>query len=880
MNNKPPEQGNLLTRENPARGGDAFKELAESRRTVMALLDASLDSAFLMDRDGVILAVNEHGARKMGGVSAREMTGRNMSEFIPAALFESRMEGVRKVFDTGSPMRFEDTRAGFIFDNNLVPVFGGGGEVARVAIFAKDVTELRKNERQLRRRAFQQGVVAELGVLALGSMDERDLTDRTCRMLAALFEVEFSEILELNDTQDQFLLVAGFGWNPGVVGSASVETAGTQSGLALVSQTPVVVEDLEQDRRVPDKAVLLKHGIKSGMSVLIHGRDKPYGVLGIHSTRPRAFEPDETQTLQSVANVISEAMERFKAVKTLEKLNERNSAVLNSVAQGIFGVDVRGLVTFANPAVEALTGFSQGDLVGSHSHWLLHHTRPDGAVYPEEECPLTRTLADGRHRHVEEDVYWRKDGSSFPVDFTCTPLFNGSKLDGAVVVFEDITGRRQAEERLKRLAFYDELTGLPNRAHFRSRLDQAMAQEGPGSRFAVLFVDLDDFKVVNDGLGHNLGDRLLCSIGARLKAALGPGRFLARMGGDEFAVLMEGEAASGAALDAAMAVHAVLAAPETMEGYEIVISGSVGIVRDDGRYADAEEVLRDADTAMFKAKSLGKGENAVFDKAMHAEVRSRLIMENDLRKALERGEFFLVYQPIVNLRGGALSGFEALLRWRHPEKGLISPLDFIPSAEATGLILPLGEWVLMEACSQMAAWMDTLPGARGLAMSVNLSGRQFMQRDLPGAVARVIEASGLNPSGVKLEITESVIMEHAGRTVEMLRELKSTGVSLMIDDFGTGYSSLAYLRRFPVDALKVDRAFVRNVDKDRGNLQIVRAVIELARSMEMDVVGEGIETEGELLALGNLGCGYGQGYHFAKPMGAGEAREYLRARLG
>ncbi|MFP5223727.1 MAG: EAL domain-containing protein [Acidobacteriota bacterium] len=868
-----------LVEDREARNREILRALRESERTGWTLLNATLDSAFLFDRDGVIHAANEHAARKLGLTGAKTMVGRCMSEFFPPHVFEKRLSNLHRVFDTGKPLRVEDERAGIIFDNNLFPVFDEQGSVSKVAVFGHDITLRRENEIQLRKRAFQQGVVAELGIFALSNLSLQDILDKTCRLASMLFEAEFCEVLELNQAQDDLLLTAGVGWNASLLGMHHVPLHGSQAGLALLSNAPVVVEDMRNDPRLTDIEFLISRRISSGMSVVIHGAGSPFGVLGIHSIRKRHFTGDEVSTLQSVANVLSEAVVRFQAEKSLQALSERNTAILGSVAQGIFGVDEAGKITFANPAVERLTGFSGPELLEANAHWLLHHTRPDGTVYPEESCPISHTLADGQQRHVEEDVFWRKDGTSLPVDYSCTPLFSQDRLEGAVVVFEDITERKRAQERLRRLAFFDDLTGLPNRTQFKLRLESALAKPQSGTGFAVLFLDLDDFKVVNDGLGHSLGDRLLRSISQRLRTAIGPRGLLARLGGDEFAVLLEDLLDPTEAMAMAGRIHKELASPERLEDYEIFISVSIGLVLNEGRYENAEDVLRDADTAMFRAKILGKGENVVFDKAMHDEVRSRLILENDLRRALERDELFLVYQPIVNLSDLRPSGFEALLRWQHPERGLVSPMEFIPVAEATGLILRIGEWVLAQACSQLASWRASIPGMDGLSMSVNLSGRQFMQRDLAGRIGRILEETGLPPGVVKLEITESVLMENAERAVEMLRDIKKLGLSVMIDDFGTGYSSLAYLRRFPVDALKVDRAFVRNLDTDRDNLHIVKAVVQLAHSLEMEVVAEGIEAVKELSVLKDLDCGMGQGYHFARPLSAGAAQEYLRQTL-
>ncbi|WP_243439553.1 EAL and GGDEF domain-containing protein [Fundidesulfovibrio soli] len=867
-----------LVTEREERNRCSLDALRSKERDSRALLDAILDSMFLLDSYGVILDINDHGARKMASLDAVSVIGRNMGEFIPQDVCRERMARVRRVIESGQPMRFEDTRNSLIFDNNILPVLDDSGTVTRVAVFARDITQQRGNMAHLRRQAFQQGVVAELGLFALASQSLDELMDKTCRLVSTLFGVELTTMLELTPEGD-LLLRAGVGWRPGSVGSARVSLDASHSGLALKSSAPVIMEHIDTESRFAPSQIMREHAVVSGMSVAILGAEQPYGTLGVHSLSPRRFTEDEVHTLQSVANVLSEAVARLQAEQRLETLGERNAAILRSVGQGIFGLDLQGRISFANPAVERLTGYTSQEMLGNEAHWLFHHTRPDGSVYPLEDCPLEKTLKDGKLRHITDEVYWRKDGSSFPVEYFATPLFSGDKLSGAVVVFEDITDRVRAQERLRRQAFFDELTGLPNRAQFKRRLDAALTRPDSDRDFAVLFLDLDDFKVVNDGLGHTLGDSLLMAVSLRLRRTLGPKGMLARMGGDEFAILLEEGDCAGAALDLVERIRRELARPEHLQGYELFVSASVGVVLGEGGYKSSEDVLRDADTAMFKAKSQGKGESCIFDKAMHSEVRSRLILENDLRRALERGELFVAYQPLVSLPDGRPTGFEALMRWKHPERGLVSPAEFIPVAEASGLILNLGEWILSEACTQLARWRAAIPGAQGLSVSVNLSGRQFMQADLTERVGAILRDSGLPSGAVKLEITESAVMQNAERAVEMLGELKKLGLQIMIDDFGTGYSSLAYLRRFPVDALKVDRSFVRNLDTDRDNRQIVRAIVQLAASLELSVVAEGIERREELETLGHLGCTMGQGYLFARPLGAGAAQEYLKAAL-
>ncbi|MFP5238285.1 MAG: PAS domain-containing protein, partial [Acidobacteriota bacterium] len=473
--------------------------LRSKERDSRALLDAILDSMFLLDRDGVILDINEHGARKMTSQAPGSVIGRNLAEFMSADVCRERMARVRRVIESGQPMRFEDARNSLIFDNNLLPVFDDSGAVTRVAVFARDITQQRGNMAHLRRQAFQQGVVAELGLFALASQSLDELMDKTCRLVATLFGVELTTMLELTPEGD-LLLCAGVGWRPGSVGSARVPLDASHSGLALKSSTPVIMEHIDSEARFAPSRIMREHGVVSGMSVAILGAEQPYGTLGVHSLSPRRFTEDEVHTLQAVANVLSEAVARLQAEQRLEALGERNAAILNSVGQGIFGLDLHGRISFANPAVVRITGFSSSELLGNEAHWLFHHTRSDGSVYPLEECPLELTLKDGKLRHITDEVYWRKDGSSFPVEYFATPLSSGDKLSGAVVVFEDITERVRAQERLKRQAFFDELTGLPNRAQFKLRLDAALARQGGGHDFAVLFLDLDDFKVVNDGL--------------------------------------------------------------------------------------------------------------------------------------------------------------------------------------------------------------------------------------------------------------------------------------------------------------------------------------------------------------------------------------------
>src|SRR2546423_2206596 len=423
------------------------------------------------------------------------------------------------------------------------------------------------------------------------------------------------------------------------------------------------------------------------------------------------------------------------------------------------------------------------------------------------------------------------------------------------------------KEHFRHAAFHDSLTGLPNRAMFTELLKAEIENSKRRSdhMFAVLFLDLDRFKNINDSLGHTHGDLLLVAFAERLERTLRPVDTLARFGGDEFAILLSGMTDATDAVRVAQRISDELSQPFVLDKNSAFATSSIGIALSSSGYDRPEDYLRDADTAIYRAKENGKARYEVFDHGMHARAVSRLQLESDLRQAIEQKEFCVYYQPIVSLQTGRLYGFEALVRWNHPRRGLVSPADFIPVAEETGLIVPIGEWVLNEACAHVRQWQIDSPSHRSLSLSVNLSARQVAQPDLLERIKEALESSKLNPHCLKLEITESVVMENAEAAALMFKQLRSLGVQLSIDDFGTGYSSLSYLHRFPLNYLKIDRSFVARLTTDNDNA-IVRTILTLARNLGMEVIAEGIETEEQYQQLKMLGCEYGQGYLFSRPV--------------
>jgi diguanylate cyclase (GGDEF)-like protein len=425
----------------------------------------------------------------------------------------------------------------------------------------------------------------------------------------------------------------------------------------------------------------------------------------------------------------------------------------------------------------------------------------------------------------------------------------------------------ETKEHFRHAAFHDSLTGLPNRAMFTELLKAEIESSNrhDAHMFAVLFLDLDRFKNINDSLGHTHGDLLLVAFAERLERTLRPIDTLARFGGDEFAILLSGMTDATDAVRVAQRISDELSQPFVLDKNSATATASIGIALSSSGYDRAEDILRDADIAMYRAKENGKARYELFDQGMHARAVLRLQLESDLRQAIERNEFCVYYQPIVCLQTGRLSGFEALVRWNHPRRGLVSPVDFIPVAEETGLIVPIGQWVLNEACAQVRQWQIDSPGHRSLSLSVNLSARQVAQPNLLARIKEALDNSKLPAHCLKLEITESVVMENAEAAALMFKQLRSLGVQLSIDDFGTGYSSLSYLHRFPLNYLKIDRSFVMRLTTDNDNA-IVRTISTLARNLGMEVIAEGIETEEQYQQLKMLGCEYGQGFLFSRPV--------------
>lgn len=572
--------------------------------------------------------------------------------------------------------------------------------------------------------------------------------------------------------------------------------------------------------------------------------------------------------------MVTNITDRKRAEAALQESKQRLDGILCSLEDVIWSISADTFETlYINPSALKVYGYSVSEFFDNSNLWFeVIHPEDQQLVYAAIQPLFLTDKQELEYRIVRPDgqVRWLLNRSHLIYDACGQPI----RIDG---IATDITERKLLEEKLVHNAFYDALTGLPNRILFIDKLEQAIIEikSNPDNLFAVLFLDLDRFKVVNDSLGHLVGDQLLITLAQRLQQCLQPDDTVARLGGDEFTILLSHIQSIEDATCIAENIHQALKSPFNLCGYEVFMTASIGIALGTNKYTQPADLLRDADTALYRAKEQSQAGHIVFDTTMHHRAVTLLQLETDLRWAVERQELCLYYQPIICMKTGTITGFEALVRWQHPERGLISPAEFIPIAEETGLIIPIGHWVLTESCQQLRQWQLQFPAIKSLTINVNLSGKQFSQPDLIEQISQILENTSLNPSNLKLEITETAIIASPEKATSVLKQLKAFGLQLCIDDFGTGYSSLAYLHNFPIDVLKIDRSFINRIDSDTEQFAIVRAIVTLADNLGMSVVAEGVETIDQLVQLKLLQCQQAQGYFFSKPLAQEQARILL-----
>jgi diguanylate cyclase (GGDEF)-like protein/PAS domain S-box-containing protein len=635
------------------------------------------------------------------------------------------------------------------------------------------------------------------------------------------------------------------------------------------------------------RAFLEQLQIRAKVLIPIIQGDTLWGLMeAVESHAPRQWHPDEVALLEQLATQLAiaiqqatayqqlqtELLEREQTEARLRESEQRYATLAAAAPVGIYRTDAVGNYLYVNQRWCAIAGLTPEAALGMGWRKGLHSGDRDN-------------IAEEWHRADQESRPFQLEYRFQRLDGTVTWVFGqavaernaNEQITGYVGTITDINDLKQAQELIIHNALHDPLTGLPNRTRLVERLELAMnrARRIENYNYAVLFLDLDRFKVINDSLGHWVGDQVLTIIAQKLKTHLRNIDLVVRLGGDEFMILLEDMTTTEDIIQVAERVSSDCQTPITVNGYEMFTSLSIGIVLGSKDYHQASDLIRDADTAMYQAKAQGRSSYKFFDAAMHAEALKRLTLETDLRKALQREEFVVYYQPIVDILSDRLIGFEALVRWQHPTRGFVSPADFIPIAEETGLIVPLDSWVFRTACQQLASWKVKFADCFPLKISINLSAQDLRKASLIEDIDQVLTETGLEGDLITLEVTESMLLEDISQTIDLLTQLKTRKIQISIDDFGTGYSSLNYLHRLPADNLKIDRSFVNQMQTENRNYQVVSTIIALSNQLGLTVVAEGIETQQQLQWLRQLGCEFGQGYLFSKPLAAHEIETHF-----
>ncbi|MEY2533685.1 MAG: hypothetical protein QOF29_1595 [bacterium] len=752
---------------------------------------------------------------------------------------------------------FLPTDAGVSIDAALSQV---PGLIASAAVMHIVAEALRREER----RRVRERLLRETGAELVGARDRGEVhrvgVEAT---LAALERLPGTRAVLWRADGELLRAVAAAGDGADEVTGKTMSLAqlSPERARAIRAGEIVRVDSERTDQHRPDLPFPMKSG--GVLVVPLHTPRQWLGALVTSSDHPLPAEAEDT--MRAVASQVALALEGEQLTADLHRRRseERFGSLIRNASDVITVVDAAGIVRYQTPSITRVLGHDAADVVGRPIADLIHADDvPEAIAFLARAAELADGTATAEWRMAHRDGAWRR------VDVVAGNLTDDADIRGVVLTSRDVTERTALERRLAHQAFHDSLTGLANRDLFRDRLEHAMARARRDGSAAVLFIDVDDFKNVNDTLGHAAGDRMLSLVAERLRGCVRPGDTAARLGGDEFGVLLEDIGDAGVAERSAARVLAALERPVVLGDHDVAVRASIGIALTGAAVNEADHLLRNADIAMYAAKADGKSRMRVFEPAMYAKTVDRVRLVDALAEAEARGELTLHYQPIVDLETGRAVAAEALIRWQHPERGLLLPGDFIALAEQSGLILPIGRWVIRDACRQLRAWRDEDPSACGLRVAVNLSPGQLVEARLVDDVASALREHRLDPASLVIEITESAVMEDLEAGLARLHELAALGVGLALDDFGTGYSSLSYLQLFPLDILKLDRSFTDQLGGDAQESRLPQAIIQLGRSLDLQIVAEGVEDDTQAQRLRELGSGLAQGFHFARPIPA------------
>jgi diguanylate cyclase (GGDEF)-like protein/PAS domain S-box-containing protein len=650
--------------------------------------------------------------------------------------------------------------------------------------------------------------------------------------------------------------------------------------ILLEVDDPARIAAVLVDLSLPDSngietfAQLIRAAPHIPILILASAQDEDAAKLAVRGGAHEYLLKDRLDTYL-LPKAVSRMIERAANSEIMFEEKERAQVTLDSIGDAVVSTDVAGHVTYLNVVAERLTGWSQREAHGRPLEEVVRLI--DGATRVEAPNPMAGAIRDNKTVNLTSNcVLISRDGTESPIEDSSAPIHDRhGQVTGAVMVFHDVSAARAATLRISHLAQHDSLTGLPNRMLLKDRLTEAMViAQRYRRRLAMLFLDVDRFKYINDTLGHVLGDRLLQSIAQRLLACVRASDTVSRQGGDEFVILLSEVAHAQDAAVCADKILETLRLPHRIDQHDLHVTASIGIAAypDDG--TDAETLMKHADFAMYHAKENGRDNRQFFKPDMNLRAIKRRSLENGLRYALEREELMLHYQPNIDLATGTIVAVEALVRWLHPDLGLVSPADFIPVAEEGGLMVPIGQWVLGQACHQAQAWQDI--GLAPIRIAVNTSAAELRAKNFSKGIGAILDETGLDPRFLELELTETFLTQDSTATLAVLQDLKQRGLNLALDDFGTGYSSLNHLKRFPIDTLKIDRSFIRTITSNPDDASIVCAVIGLGKNLHMRVVAEGIETHAQLAYLQTRGCPIGQGHYFSQPLPGRECTQLLR----